>query len=127
MRVLPKRRNPFAAWIGLPLITLGIYHLVWYYKINAETQFSARVKVNPALAVIAILFWLPGLVSYWRTGVRIAEAQRAAGLQPTCSGGLGMCLQLFSFGTLYYQFQMNRVVDAYPGATIGDRVPVRVW
>jgi len=23
-----KRRNPLAAWIGLPLITLGIYHIV---------------------------------------------------------------------------------------------------
>src|SRR5512139_4238694 len=25
-----KHRNPFAVWIGLPLITLGIYTYVWY-------------------------------------------------------------------------------------------------
>lgn len=31
-----KRRNPLAAWIGLPLITFGIYHLVWYFKIHRE-------------------------------------------------------------------------------------------
>jgi paraquat-inducible protein B len=29
-----KRRNPIAIWLVLPLITLGIYHLVWYYKIH---------------------------------------------------------------------------------------------
>ncbi|MBJ7352444.1 MAG: DUF4234 domain-containing protein, partial [Rhodococcus sp.] len=26
-----KRRNPVVVWILLPLITLGIYHFVWYY------------------------------------------------------------------------------------------------
>ena len=31
-----KRRSPVGVWLGLPLITLGIYHLVWYYKIHAE-------------------------------------------------------------------------------------------
>jgi hypothetical protein len=26
---LPKRRNIVGVWLGLPLITLGIYSLVW--------------------------------------------------------------------------------------------------
>jgi hypothetical protein len=131
MRVLPKRRNPFAVWLGLPLLTLGIYVLVWYYKTNAETQFSPRVKVNPALALLTVVLggpWIiPSLVSFWRTGERICEAQRAAGLKPTCSPGLGMCLSFIGFAPLYYQIQMNKVVDSYPGALAGDRVPVRIW
>jgi hypothetical protein len=31
-----KRRNPVGAWLGLPMITLGIYGLVWFYKVHAE-------------------------------------------------------------------------------------------
>ena len=27
-----KQRNPVAVWLGLPLITLGIYYYVWLYK-----------------------------------------------------------------------------------------------
>ncbi|MBV9095118.1 MAG: DUF4234 domain-containing protein, partial [Streptosporangiaceae bacterium] len=29
-----KTRNIFLVWLVWPLITLGIYSLVWYYKIN---------------------------------------------------------------------------------------------
>ncbi|MDR0342036.1 MAG: DUF4234 domain-containing protein, partial [Nocardiopsaceae bacterium] len=29
-----KTRNVFLVWLVWPFITLGIYHLVWWYKIN---------------------------------------------------------------------------------------------
>ena len=34
--VIGKHRNPLLAWLVWPLITLGIYHLVSWYKINRE-------------------------------------------------------------------------------------------
>jgi Domain of unknown function (DUF4234) len=111
---LPKRRNVLAVWIGLPLITLGIYSLVWYYKINSETRFNPSTRVNPLGSLLAITFGsvlvVPPFVSVYRTGQRIAAAQAAAGMSATCSGGLGLLL-IFVFGTypLYYQAEMNKI------------------
>src|SRR5687767_6342643 len=52
-----KRRNPVAVWIGLPLITLGIYHLVWYYKIHKEmAEFDRRRAIPVAGPMLVILF-----------------------------------------------------------------------
>ena len=51
-----KTRNPFAVWIGLPLITLGIYHFVWYYKIHREmAEFDRRRSVPVAGPMLVIL------------------------------------------------------------------------
>ena len=37
-----KKRNIVGVWIGLPLITLGIYVLVWIYKVNNEARRFLR-------------------------------------------------------------------------------------
>src|SRR4051795_6791579 len=94
--VAGKRRNIFAVWLGLPIITLGIYSFVWYYKVNREAR-DMGVESNPANSVLAlipgvVLFYIPPLVSIYRTGGRIAEMQRRAGLAPTCNGGIGLFL-----------------------------------
>lgn len=114
-----KRRNPVAAWLGLPLITLGIYHLVWYYKIHKEMgEFDRRRNVPTAgpMLVLLLLGWtfVAPLVSYFNCGNRIRNAQRAAGLIPSCSGLVGLLLMfVFGLGTLYYQAELNKVVDRY--------------
>ncbi|GAA1842309.1 hypothetical protein GCM10009836_22100 [Pseudonocardia ailaonensis] len=122
-----KRRNPLAAWIGLPLITLGIYHFVWYYKIHREmSEFDRRREIPVAgpVLVLLLLFWtvVAPLVSYFNTGNRIADAQRSAGQQPTCNPWIGLVLCFF-FGlqTLYYQVELNKVIDAY-GVPAGSTV-----
>lgn len=53
-------------------------------------------------------------MSFYNTGQRIADSQRSAGLPVTCSPVVGLLL-CFVFGlqTLYYQIELNRVVDAY--------------
>jgi hypothetical protein len=126
-----KRRNPVAAWLGLPLVTLGIYHLVWYYKIHREmAEFDRRRQVPVAGPMLVLLFlsWtvVAPLVSYFNTGNRIADAQRAAGQQPTCSAWIGLVLCFF-FGlqTLYYQIELNKIVDAY-GVPAGSTVALAV-
>ena len=86
--VLGRRRNPFAAWIGLPIITLGIYCLVWVYKTNKElSEYDPRIKVNPTLSVLAFLIgWVvivPPFVAAWRLGTRTQAAQRSAGVPET--------------------------------------------
>jgi Domain of unknown function (DUF4234) len=127
---LPKRRNVLGVWLGLPLITLGIYSLVWWYKINKETRFNPRTKVSPGLALLAVtlgcFLLIPPFVSIYKTGQRIADAQRAAGVGSSCNGVIGIAL-MFVFGLypLYYQAEMNKIPDSYPGASTGDRVPLR--
>jgi hypothetical protein len=127
-----KPRNPVGAWIGLPLITFGIYHYVWYYKIHKEmAMFDRRRAVPVAGPVLVLLFlwWtiIAPMISYYNTGKRIAAAQRAAGLPASCSGGLGLLLMfVFGVGILYYQSELNRVVESYQSAPEGTQVPLYV-
>ena len=123
-----KRRNPVGAWLGLPIITLGIYQLVWFYKVHAELHgYDRRIGDAATNALLSLIFgfitlgiW--PLVMYVKLGGRIAQAQRAAGLQPSCSGGIGFLLGLFGFGVLYYQIQLNKVVDRYGDTPAGQQV-----
>jgi hypothetical protein len=74
------------AWapIGLGIITLGIYDVVWYYKINREMRHFGAVSndralaaTNPVASVLAVtlgaLIVVPAIVSYLsRRGVSSA-------------------------------------------------------
>ncbi|GGV08064.1 hypothetical protein GCM10010182_29140 [Actinomadura cremea] len=116
-----KRRNPLGAWLGLPVITFGIYGLVWFFKVHSELyRYDRRVgdsALNALLSMLfgAITFGIWPLVMWVKLGGRIAQAQRAAGLPASCSGGLGFLLGIIGFGVLYYQIQLNKVVDRYGG------------
>jgi hypothetical protein len=124
-----KGRNPWLVWLVWPLITLGIYHLVWYFKIHKEmAEFDRRRAVPVAGPMLVLLFlswtFIAPLISYYNCGNRIANTQRSAGLQATCSPVAGMLLMfVLGSGTVYYQFELNRVVDAYK-AEPGSQVPL---
>jgi hypothetical protein len=79
------------------------------------------------MLVLLFLSWtfIAPLISYYKCGNRIANTQRSAGLQPTCSPVVGLLLMLFAFssGTVYYQYELNRVVDVYK-AEPGSQVPL---
>ena len=132
MGLLFKERNPVLTWLVFPIITLGIYTLVWYYKIHKEmAEFDRRRQAPVAGPVLVLIFlsWtvIAPLVSYYNTGQRIQNAQRASGLHPTCSPILS-CLLIFVFGlnSLYMQSELNKIVDHYPGSTEGTQVPLYV-
>jgi hypothetical protein len=38
-----KHRSPWAAAL-LPIVTLGIYHLVWWYRVNRELRDFGRAR-----------------------------------------------------------------------------------
>lgn len=123
-----KQRNPIAVWLGLPLITLGIYYYVWLYKIHSELGMFDRRRIVGATG--PMLAWLCGIVTPVHLATRlhlqhrqtIAAAQRSAGLVATCSGGIGVLL-VFVFGmqSLYFQAQLNKVVAANPAAPEGTQ------
>jgi hypothetical protein len=110
-------RNPILVFVW-SLVTLGIYYLVWYYKINRELRDAAGVNVSPVVALIAITFgWLvivPPFVSWYRTFERIAQAQRSAGLTSEASPLLGFILYLVALfavpvEVIYAQDELNKV------------------
>ena len=114
-----KRRSSVLVWLVWPLLTLGIYNFVWYFKIHKEMQrLDSRQQISAAGSVLTILFGsiliVPPFVSYFNTGKRIANAQRAAGLAPTANPWIGLLL-LFVLGltTIYYQSELNKIVDRY--------------
>jgi hypothetical protein len=81
-----KIRNPLGV-LGLGLITLGIYHIFWWYFINREMVDYGRgngvdLGDNPVMSVLAItlgaLIIVPPFVSVFRTLRRIERAQNHA-------------------------------------------------
>jgi uncharacterized protein DUF4234 len=85
-----KIRSPWAVAL-LPIITLGIYHLVWWYRIQRELRDYGRAKgydlgQSPANSVLALfpgaLIIVPTLVTYWRGTKRVQQASRVAGKEP---------------------------------------------
>lgn len=112
-----KIRNPFAVFVW-SLVTLGIYYLVWYYKINRELRDACGVNVSPFVALIAVtLGWaviVPPFVSWYRTFERIVAAQRGAGLTTEASPILGFILYVIAVFVLpvevvYAQDELNKV------------------
>jgi hypothetical protein len=112
-----KHRSPVGVWL-LSFVTLGIYGLVYWYKIHAElAQFDPRRKISPVFELMSI--WLLSftivlpIMSIVGLGGKIRAAQAAVGLPADCSGGLGL---LFAFlaGThvIYYQAKLNQVIGA---------------
>src|SRR5437762_4155932 len=123
-----KVRNPWAVAL-LPFITLGIYHLVWWYRVNRELRDYGRAKgedlgqspTNSLLALFPrLLIIVPPLVSYWRGTGRVQAASRLAGKEPP-NGWLGLVLYLLISPAFfaYLQVSLNDVwrtqAEALPG------------
>jgi len=129
--VIGKHRNPFLVWLVWPLITLGIYHLVWWYKINREVRdFDQRIEVSPGVAVLALfpgaLILVPPYVSVWKTADRIGRAQGAARLSDQCNPLLGLILAfIFGLHSFYYQMSLNSLWASYDTPPEGSQVPLR--
>jgi len=114
-----KRRNIVGVWLGLPLITFGIYHLVWYYKINNEARRFLRDEgIKPAISLLAITLGafliIPPFVSVYQTGVRIQRMQERAGLPSRLEPVVALLLTfVFGLHTLYIQSHLNQIWDMY--------------
>jgi Domain of unknown function (DUF4234) len=123
-----KVRSPWAAAL-LPLITLGIYHLVWWYRINRELRDYGQAKgydlgQNPTNSVLALfpggLIIVPALITYWRGTKRVMGASGLAGKEPL-NGWIAIILYLLLAPGLwaYIQVSLNDIwreeAEALPG------------
>ncbi|HYQ79286.1 MAG TPA: DUF4234 domain-containing protein [Solirubrobacterales bacterium] len=138
-----KVRSPWAVAL-LPIITLGIYHLVWWYKINKELKAYGEAKgydlgQNPTNSVLALfpggIIVIPALVSYWRGTKRVMGAAKITGQEPV-SGWISIILYLLLAPAFwaYLQVSLNHVweqeAEPLPGQeappAIGDAMPPRL-
>jgi hypothetical protein len=119
-----KTRHPVGAF-ALVLVTLGIYYLVWYYKVNRElrdlgraTGEPERLGTSPLTSLLAVTIgWLvvvPPFVSWYRTFRRIRAAQEVSGADQHVSVALGFVLYVVGVFVLpievvYAQDELNRV------------------
>src|SRR5690348_11275148 len=123
-----KIRSPWAVAL-LPIITLGIYHLVWWYRIHQELRDYGRSKgydlgQKPMNSVLALfpgsVIIVPALITYWRGTKRVQQAARIGGQQPL-SGWIALILYLLLAPAFwaYLQVALNELwrteADTLPG------------
>jgi len=123
-----KIRNPWAVAL-LPIITLGIYTLVWWYRINCELRDYGNAKgfdlgQNPTNSLLALfpggLIVVPALISYWRGVKRVMGASSLAGKEPL-NGWIAIILYLLLTPAFwaYVQLSLNDIwrqeAEALPG------------
>jgi hypothetical protein len=113
------KRNPIGVWLGLPMITLGIYTLFWYFKINGEAKRYLRdPSINPGSSLLAITLGgfliVPPYMSVHGTAERILRMQQNANVAEPINPTLAVVL-MFCFGlhTFYLQSNLNKVWDAH--------------
>jgi hypothetical protein len=113
-----RARSPWAVAL-LPFATLGVYHLVWWYRINRELRDYGHAREqdlgrSPARSLLALfpggLLIVPALVTYWRGFERVQSASALAGTE-RANGWLGLIFYLLLSPALwaYVQSSLNEV------------------
>lgn len=94
----------------LGFVTLGIYTIVWYYKINNEVKMhDASQNFSPGLAACALFIPIANLVSLYNTANRIKLMQKADSSNDLISPGAALVWAiLFGIGyPIYVQGSLN--------------------
>jgi hypothetical protein len=127
-----KVRSPWAVAL-LPIVTLGVYHVVWWYKINKELKAYGEAKgydlgQNPTNSLLALvpgfLVIIPPLVSYWRGTERVQNASKVSGREPV-SGWIALILYLLLSPAMfaYLQVSLNNVWEQEAEPLAGHAAP----
>lgn len=120
------KRNPLGV-LGLTIITIGIYGLYWYYKVNEELKrFERDDTISPGRSLLALIpgaiLIVPPFIAYYNTANHVLKDQQRLGLQSQISPALTVILGLVIWIGLaaYVQEHLNRIWDAAsmrPGAS----------
>jgi hypothetical protein len=123
------KRNPLGV-MGLILITLGIYFLYWYWKINDELRtFEHDESISPTRSLMAMLFgWIlivPPFIAMYNTAKHVRGVEDRSGIQPALEPALVIVIMLlFSIANgLYVQEHLNRIWDRSAGAAPAGALP----
>ena len=119
-----KIREPWVVAV-LTLVTLGIYALVWYYKVNREmadlgaaTGNSEELGDSPGTSLLAVTLGafiiVPAIISFINTHKRIVATQRITGGGDPLNGWLFVVLYLVvsPVALAYWQSGLNKAWQA---------------
>jgi uncharacterized membrane protein YjgN (DUF898 family) len=92
------KRNPLGV-LGLTIITLGIYGLYWYYKVNEEIlRYTGDQTISPSRSLLAVipgfLLIVPPFIAYYNTSDHVVQMQQQRGIQSQISPALVVILAL---------------------------------
>jgi mannose/fructose/N-acetylgalactosamine-specific phosphotransferase system component IIC len=111
------KRNPLGV-LGLSFITLGIYFLYWYYKVNDELRrFEHDETISPTRSLMALIFgWIiivPPFIAMYNTATHVQAIEERMGIQPQLEPALAIVIMLFvAIGNgIYIQEHLNRIWD----------------
>lgn len=115
------KRNPLGV-LGLSFITIGIYFLYWYYKVNDELRrYTSDQTISPTRSLMAMIFgWLiivPPFIAMWNTAKHLQDVEGRGGISPAVEPALTLVI-LVVFGIAngaYLQDHLNRVWGASTG------------
>src|SRR6476646_4504176 len=102
------RRSPWGAW-GLALVTIGIYGLYWFYKINDEARrYLKDDSINPTRSLLAVfpgfLLIVPPFIAIWNTAKSIDRMEEGVGMVQRIQPILGLIASfVYSLHVVYYQ------------------------
>lgn len=125
-----KKRNILAP-LGLSIITLGIYGIVWYYKTNKElaeigaARGTDELGDSPITSVLATtigaIIIVPALVSRWNTWQRQHKAAVLLGREDIAfSPVAGFILDFFIIGSILFQNGQNKILDVQAQVGAGE-------
>ena len=129
-RASVKVRSPWAAAL-LPFITLGIYHLVWWYRINRELRDVGQGRgvdlgQNPTNSLLALfpgaLIIIPPFVSYWRGTKRVIGVARLTGTEPV-NGWIALILFIV-IQPAYWAYVQSSLNQAWRAAARDELTPM---
>ena len=124
-----KKRDPLGV-LGLTFLTLGVYFLYWYFKINDELRRALDDQsISPTRSLMAMIFgWLlivPPFIAMYNTANHVRAVEDRLGIQPALEPALVIVIMLLlSFGNgLYIQEHLNRIWDRAAGAGASPALP----
>lgn len=107
-----RKQSAWGLW-WLTIITLGIYYLAWYHRVNAELAARLGERQRATGLWWSQIIPFMGLVGLYRTAKRVNAAHAAAG-SPVRIGPVTTWLWApvwFASHTRYVQRRMNSLYD----------------
>ena len=112
------KRNPLGV-LGLTIITLGIYGLYWYYKVNEEIRrYTGDQTISPGRSLLAVipgfLLIVPPFIAYYNTANHVVRMEEERGIASQISPALVVVIALVVWIGMaaYVQEHLNRVWDS---------------
>jgi uncharacterized membrane protein len=108
-----KERNPIMVLV-LASVTCGIYGLIQFYAmLNELKEFRQKDDFNPLTSFIMLFVPVLGLIEMWKTGERVADAKRMAGVPNPTSTNPILYILLAAY---FFPADLNEVWRAAGGA-----------